>query len=274
MPAVPSTLFARLFRPRPAPPPPLVVRAAGCSETGRRQNNQDALLVRSDLSLFVVADGMGGYEGGEIASATTIEALRALYQRHHDDGDCTWPVLPDVELSLAAQRALAGIGEAHRAVRTQRTGTLAQMGSTVVLAAIEGARLVIAHAGDSRAYRLRDGTFSQLTRDHSFLNELDDQRPLSAEDRARMEGQFGHVVTRAIGHGERLTPSIVEHEIREGDRYLLTSDGVHGWLEPYELAEILAAHPPEIAAARLVRDALDAGSNDNVTALVLAIEAR
>ncbi len=272
MPAVPSTLFARLFGPRLAPPTPLVVRAAGHSETGRRSNNQDALLVRPDLSLFVVADGMGGYEGGEIASATTVEQLEALYQQHEDDGDCTWPVLPDVDLSLAAQRAMAGVSLAHRAVRARREGKLAQMGSTVVLASIEGARIVIAHAGDSRAYRLREGTFSQLTRDHSFLNEMDDQRPLSAEDRARMESQFGHVVTRAIGHGEHLTPTVVEHELRSGDRYLLTSDGVHGWLEPYELAEILASLPPDQAARRLTRDALDAGSSDNVTALVLAIE--
>lgn len=273
MAAVPISFFARFFGPRVVPPTPLTVRAAGSTHVGRRQNNQDALLVRPDLGLFVVADGMGGYEGGEIASAATVESLEMLYQQHHDDGDCTWPVLPDVELSLAAQLALAGVSRAHRTVRSQRTGKLAQMGSTVVLASVEGPRLVIAHAGDSRAYRLRAGTFSLLTRDHSFLNELDDQRPLSPEDRSRMESQFGHVVTRAIGHGEQLKPSISEHAILAGDRYLLTSDGVHGWLEPYELAEILAAHSPQIAADRLIRDAIDAGSSDNVTAVVLAVEA-
>jgi serine/threonine protein phosphatase PrpC len=277
MPEVPSGLFTRFFSrstapAAPAAPPALVVRAAGRTTVGRRQNNQDALLVRPDLGVFAVADGMGGYEGGEIASTTTIDTLEALYELHRGDGDCTWPHVPDAELSLEAQRAIVAVGLAHRAVRAKREGALAQMGSTIVLATREGRHLVIAHAGDSRAYRVRRGVLTQLTRDHSFLNELEAHRPLTKEDRARMEGQFGHVITKAIGNGEALVPSVAELTLEAGDRYLLCSDGLSGWLSDEELVETLSLHAPETAAEVLVARAYDAGSNDNVTAVVLAVE--
>jgi serine/threonine protein phosphatase PrpC len=265
----PAGLFARFFRRRPKRR--LSAHAAAASQTGRRANNQDAALVRDDLRVFAVADGMGGYEGGEIASRLTVEAIAGLYQEHRDEPDCTWPVMPDSDDSLSAQRGTLAIRTAHAAVRAERRNELAQMGSTIVLATLDDDRLVVAHAGDSRAYRLRAGRLEQLTRDHSFLEEIAAQRPLAPDERERLEAQLGHVVTRAIGHGERLEPTVLELPVEAGDRYLLCSDGVHGWLLPEELARGLALGAPEEAADQLVALALEAGSNDSVTAVVVEI---
>jgi len=252
--------------------PRLVVRAVGRTTVGRRSSNQDALVVRPDLGLFAVADGMGGYAGGEIASHATIDAIVELYATHRDDGDCTWPHVPEGQLSLESKRAMVAVELAHRAVRARRHGELGQMGSTIVLAAVTGRRLVIAHAGDSRAVLVREGVLHPLTRDHSFLAELEARELYGAEERARMAAQFGHVVTKAIGHGERLEPSVRELEVRAGDTILLSSDGLHGVIEPDELAETLTLFAPEDASEILLARAIEAGSTDNVTAVVLRVE--
>lgn len=265
----PTGLFARLFR-RTKKTLSLRAHAAGATRAGRRPSNQDALLVRADLGVFAVADGMGGYEGGEIASHTAIDTLEALYEIHRSEPDCTWPVMAESDESLPVQRARLAIDLAHRAVRARRTGPLAQMGSTLVLVTLDEGRLVVAHAGDSRVYRARSGVLTQLTRDHSFVNDVEDLRPMSPEERERMEAQFGHVVSRAIGHGDVLRPTVAELDAAAGDRYLLCSDGVHGWLSEDELAARLLA-PPATAAELLVEGAIEAGSNDNVTAVVISV---
>lgn len=265
----PTGLFARLFR-RKKQRPALRVHAAGFSLAGRRPSNQDALLVREDLGVFAVADGMGGYEGGEIASHTTIETLEALYEIHRSEPDCTWPVMAESDESLPMQRARLAIDLAHRAVRARRIGPLAQMGSTLVLVTFDEGRAVVAHAGDSRVYRARGGALTQLTRDHSFVNDVEDLRPMSPEDRERMEAQFGHVVSRAIGHGEDLRPAVAELDAAAGDRYLLCSDGAHGWLGEDALEALLRGEPAE-AAERIVERAIAAGSTDNVTAVMISV---
>lgn len=252
--------------------PRLVARAVGRTTTGRRSANQDSLTVRDDLGLFAVADGMGGYEGGEIASQTTIDALVGLYETHRDDEDHTWPHVPEGALSLEGKHALVAVELAHRAVRAKRHGNLAQMGSTVVMLALKGTRMVVAHAGDSRAVLLRQGTLHALTRDHSFMAELEARGTGTAEERERMAAQFGHVVTKAIGHGEQLAPTVNELEVAEGDVFLLSSDGLHGALDTEEIAHTLAMFAPEDAAELLLGRAIEEGSTDNVTAVVVRIE--
>jgi serine/threonine protein phosphatase PrpC len=230
MPEVPSGLFTRFFSrstapAAPAAPPALVVRAAGRTTVGRRQNNQDALLVRPDLGVFAVADGMGGYEGGEIASTTTIDTLEALYELHRGDGDCTWPHVPDAELSLEAQRAIVAVGLAHRAVRAKREGALAQMGSTIVLATREGRHLVIAHAGDSRAYRVRRGVLTQLTRDHSFPQRA---RGASTAHQGR-SGPHGGAVRSRDHQGDRQRRGARSQRRRAHPRSRRSLSLVLGW---------------------------------------------
>jgi protein phosphatase len=150
---------------------------------------------------------------------------------------------------------------------------LAQMGSTVVLFSFVGGRMIVAHAGDSRAALVRRGSFHALTRDDSFLAELESRSAAgSPDERARMAAQFGHVVTKAIGHGESLEPTVRELAVEEGDVFLLSSDGLHGVLEPDELAQTLTMFAPEDACEILLARALEEGSNDNVTCIVVRLE--
>jgi serine/threonine protein phosphatase PrpC len=271
----PLTLLRSLVSsPSPSSSPVrLRAHAAGRTTVGRRQNNEDRLLVREDLGLFAVADGMGGYEGGEVASQMTIDAIEHLYASHQADEEVTWPHVPDGELSLEGKRAYLGVELAHRAVRARRRGVLAQMGSTVVLFSFVGGRMIVAHAGDSRAALVRRGSFHALTRDDSFLAELESRSAAgSPDERARMAAQFGHVVTKAIGHGESLEPTVRELAVEEGDVFLLSSDGLHGVLEPDELAQTLTMFAPEDACEILLARALEEGSNDNVTCIVVRLE--
>ena len=285
----PLALLRSLVSPSPSSPtsasPRLLAHVAGRSTTGRRSANQDRFVARADLGLFAVADGMGGYEGGEVASQTTIDALVELYASHDADGDITWPHVPDGELSLAGTRAIVAIEHAHRAVRRKRHGALAQMGSTIVMLSLPGhassglasdagsTRMIVAHAGDSRAFLLRDGTLHRLTRDHSFLAELEARgQAYTADEHARMAAQFGHVVTKAIGHGERVEPTVRELLVREGDVFLLSSDGLHGALDEEELAHTLMMFAPEDATEIFLARAIEAGSTDNVTAVIVRIE--
>jgi serine/threonine protein phosphatase PrpC len=253
--------------------PKLVLRAAGRTTQGRRDGNEDAFVVRPSLGLFAVADGMGGYEGGEIASHATIAAVTDLYTQHLDDEDCTWPHVPDHALSLDAQRAILATELAHRKVRSLRTPELAQMGSTLVLLAIRDHKLVVAHVGDSRAYLLRDGRLLALTRDDSLLAELEARHPaMSADERERWASQIGNVVTKAIGHGGAdVTPTVREIPLEPGDVLLACTDGLHGVVPDDAIASMLATAPPAQACGELLAAALEHGSRDNVTAIVVRV---
>lgn len=151
---------------------PLALHSVGLSIVGRRANNEDALLVRPGLGLFVVADGMGGYEGGEVASATVVEALAGFVARNDVDPDGTWPVRERGDLGPLEMLVEASLRVADREVKAKKHGVLSRMGSTAVLALFRGARVVIGHVGDSRVYRLRDGELARLTEDHSVAAEL------------------------------------------------------------------------------------------------------
>ncbi|MDQ3037899.1 MAG: protein phosphatase 2C domain-containing protein [Myxococcota bacterium] len=245
------------------------IEGAGSSDKGRRARNEDAHRVMPEIGFFVVADGMGGYEGGAVASLVTVETLADFYARNACDRDLTWPFVVDPELDLPRNQALCGMRLAHDAVRARKRGPLAQMGSTVAAIAFHGERAVIAHAGDSRAYRLRARTLTQLTRDHSFVEEIAARGDgISPADRARIAAQFGHVITRAIGIGGDIEPGLSLVDVRAGDVFLLCTDGVHGVLDDEELAETLALFAPRDAADILVQRAIEAGSSDNVTAVV------
>lgn len=248
----------------------LQIEGAGSSDKGRRARNEDAHRVMAEIGFFVVADGMGGYEGGAVASLVTVETLADFYARNAYDRDLTWPFVVDPALDLPRNQALCGIRLAHDAVRARKRGPLASMGSTVVAVAFEGARAVVAHAGDSRAYRLRAGVLSRLTRDHSFVEEIAERgEGISPADRARVAAQFGHVITRAVGIGGEIEPGLSVIDVRAGDTFLLCTDGLHGVLDDDEIAETLALFAPRDAADLLVQRAIEAGSSDNVTAIVV-----
>jgi serine/threonine protein phosphatase PrpC len=142
---------------------------------------------------------------------------------------------------------------------------LANMGTTLVAALVDGERVVIAHVGDSRAYRFRDGRLEPMTRDHTWVAAM-----LAAEPNARADDHpMRHVLTSGIGMREDVNPSVTEQHVAAGESWLLCSDGVHGYVDKVELARALSLSSPELVAGAVVRAALDSGGSDNATAVVL-----
>jgi PPM family protein phosphatase len=244
----------------------IVLESAGRSVTGRRANNQDALLLRPDAGLFVVADGMGGYEGGEVASATAIASIEAFITRLQIDPDGTWPLRERGDLGPLARIMEAGLRIADRDVRVRRTGRLCRMGTTASVVLFRGRRLVAGHVGDSRIYRLRD-RLALLTSDHSVAAEL--RRAGTHDD--DIAARFQHCLTRAIGMDGVVLPDVHEETVAPGDVYLICSDGLWGALEDDVIAQLLRGTPSARACEILVDAAHDAGSTDNITAIVVRV---
>ncbi len=231
---------------------------------GRRTNNEDAICARPDLGLFVVADGMGGYEGGEIASALAVETIQSLVRRTAGDGDVTWPYPIDPRRSPAENEVMVATRLAGDQIAVRRRGALRDMGSTVVVLRLDGDRAVIGHVGDSRVYRLRDGQVTQLTIDHSLLAELEASGVTPEPGFA-----WRHVVTRALGTA-RAEPEVQCAQVQVGDVFLLCSDGLSEVLDHAEMATLLAA-PAEAACRALIDAAYAAGSRDNISAVVVRV---
>jgi serine/threonine protein phosphatase PrpC len=236
----------------------------GLTHVGRRTNNEDALCDAPSLGLFVVADGLGGYEGGEVASSLAVSRLREFVEDQRRDPQGTWPIRELKQRSYEENLLAAAAAEAHRAILERRAGRLSQMGSTVVAALVCGERLVVAHVGDSRCYRLRAGTLEALTRDHSLWAELEAQG--TAGDRRQFP--WKNQITRALGLDEHALADVASFGVEAGDVYLLCSDGLYDPLEDARLTAGLAL-PPEAACRDLVQAALDAGSQDNITGVVV-----
>jgi serine/threonine protein phosphatase PrpC len=237
---------------------------SGSTHVGRRTNNEDALCRADELGLFVVADGMGGYEGGEIASSLTVEAMRDFVAANRRDPEGTWPVRANHARTFEENLLDAAIVFAHRKIVSQRTERLGRMGSTVVAALVSGRRLVVAHVGDSRLYRLRDGALSALTRDHSYFAELEAQG--WAGDRKSFP--YKNQITRALGIDGASAADVATWDVKERDVFLLCTDGLYDPIDEPALAAALALTPDE-ACSRLTELALQAGGTDNITGLVL-----
>ena len=241
------------------------ITATAVTNTGRRANNEDCYLVAETLNLYAVADGMGGYAGGEIASRLTVEQLEAFIAHNLRDAAGTWPCKEDKRLSYAENLLRAAVAHAHETIAANRTGDLDQMGSTVVAVLVEGPKATLAHVGDSRIYRLRQGTLTQLTRDHSLWAELE-----AAGLQPGERSGFAHknVVTRALGIDTAHRPDVCTVALEPGDRLLLCSDGLHDPLDEAALKRLMTGD-----CDGLVRAAYDAGSSDNITAVLLSVGA-
>lgn len=236
--------------------------------TGRRAHNEDAVCVRPDLGLFVVADGMGGYEGGEVASHVAVTAIEELVARTAGDADVTWPHRADPRLDPVASELAVATRVAGERIAAAKVGPLAQMGSTVVALRLDATRskVAIGHVGDSRAYRLRAGRLERLTIDHSLWEELVAGGAAPVE---RDAFPYRHVITRALGT-PRDEPSLRVEPLARGDVFLLCSDGLSEVLADEAIIAALA-HPAATACRALVDAAYAAGSKDNISAVVVRV---
>lgn len=250
------------------------IEAFGHTHVGRRKNNEDAYGLFPTLGLFAVADGMGGYHGGEVASQLALMTIQSFFQRNVEDDDATWPFAFRRELSLMENMVEVSVRMANRAILSQRQGQFRRMGTTLVMLVFElnelgrPSEVIIGHVGDSRIYRLRDGSLEQLTRDHSLYEQLKETglRVPPIED-------FPHanVITRALGMGEDSKPDLLVESLQPGDRFLLCSDGLTGPLPDEKLQTLLATPAPQEACEALIQAAYDDGGKDNITAIVLDV---
>lgn len=230
---------------------------AALSDVGRRrETNQDAFL--AEYPMFVVADGMGGHAGGEIASAAVIDQLRSLLPLG---------VLTPETIEAALERAKDEIVR-HPETTDEGTGTTL---TGIFRTHVDGrARWVALNIGDSRVYQLRDGAIAQVTTDHSVVQELIDAgriRPDEAEGHP-----YSNVITRAVGASEFTVPDYTALDPQDGDVFVICSDGLTKELTDYGIAHFAAAHPdPAEALAAMMTAALDNGGRDNVTLIVVRV---
>jgi len=232
-----------------------VLRSAVVTDVGqRRRDNEDSAFAGERLQ--AVADGMGGHAGGEVASGIAISVLSTLSEMDERD---------DSDLAAALTDAVAEIG--------RRLDEEAPAGAGTTLTALlwSGPRFVLAHLGDSRCYRLRDGDLEQLSRDHTLVQDLLDEGRITAEE------AFHHprraILVRALQAGSAAEPDLLHDEAAAGDRYLLCSDGLTDVVPGNEIVGPLADEDdPEAAARRLVELANEGGGPDNITCVVVDYE--
>jgi protein phosphatase len=234
-------------------------------DTGRaRTNNEDAVALDEAASLAVLADGMGGYNAGEVASQMATSFIRSELGRWLvDSGQDP----PDAEVRRAMDIC---VDNANRAIFNAANANplYAGMGTTLVVAVFRAERLLIGHVGDSRAYRLRTGRLSRITRDHSLLQEQIDAGVITVEQAAFSANK--NLVTRAVGVEDTVLLETHLHDTQPGDVYLMCSDGLSDMLDDAVIAQLLIAHDALADAGRALVDAAnDAGGKDNIS-LILA----
>ena len=246
--------------------------AGGRTETGPRNLNQDYLEWDLGLGLFIVADGMGGHNAGEVASHLAVQAIREFVQESSTGADLTWPFPYETGQSVDANRLLTAVRLANRRVydRGCDDAALEGMGTTVVAVLVNGDQAVLVGVGDSRIYRFRGDQLEQLTSDDTWLSAV---IGVSDDDRANSNHPLKHVLTSVVGTRDDLRPDAREEQLQPGDRLILCSDGIHGRLDAAAITKIVrAGGTPDEMAAALVSEALARRTSDNATALVIAAD--
>lgn len=240
----------------------------GAGQTDRgllRQTNQDAFAVLNHLNLWIVADGMGGHPAGDVASRVAVDSIVRQAGQH--------PALVDEEESNLHSLFAGFLHTAHEAILEMgaRSGEYWGMGTTIVLvhtAHKPQPLAVVAHLGDSRAYVLRDDTLTQLTHDHTLVETYLRARILTPEQALTHPDR--HVLTRALGIGDRITPEVQTYRLEQGDTLLLCTDGLTKMLDDSRIAATLrqAKRDPSRACSMLIDEAVRLGGEDNVTVVV------
>lgn len=234
----------------------LIWASTGRTDVGRvRKVNEDAILMRPDIQLWVVADGMGGHSAGDVASGTVIDTLKGLKR----PGSLS-------EFTDAVEEALCEANTKLREIAVKEDITL---GSTVVVLLGYAQYAVCMWVGDSRIYRYRGESLERLTQDHTMVETLVEQGMLTAE--AAEQHPQASLITRAVGAEDQLYVDADIYEAEEGDRYMLCSDGLTKELSEEEMAEILAASEDTDKSVTLLQLALDRGARDNTSVITVQL---
>jgi PPM family protein phosphatase len=251
----------------PANAPSMILEFFSATDTGRaRNNNEDSVAVDEPTGLTVLADGMGGYNAGEVASGMATSFIKAELGR--------WLLEASENATDADVRRAMDIcvDNANRAIFNAANSNpqYAGMGTTLVVGVFRESRLLMGHVGDSRAYRLRASRLNQITHDHSLLQEQIDSGLITPEQAAFSANK--NLVTRAVGVEDTVLLETHLHDVLPGDTYLLCSDGLSDMLDDESIAQLLlgAETLPEISAA-LIDAANDAGGKDNISVVLARV---
>ena len=242
----------------------------------RRSSNEDSYCTRGDIGLFMVADGMGGHVAGEVASRLAVETIQTFIQETAGaDKNRTWPFPFEAALSLEANRLKAAFRLANRQIANASADAADLRGMATTASAVLAGRqhACVAHVGDSRVYAMRDGTLEQITRDHSWVEEQ--VRAGTMTESVARQHPWRNVVTRALSGGTDPEIDVVELQLQPRERLLLCSDGLSGVVAHDAIARILddASMTLQAACDRLIEAANASGGPDNITALVLEVDA-
>lgn len=248
----------------------LRIEVAGETNVGMKRNhNEDNFSILEENGLYIVADGMGGHASGEVASQMAVDALKEFFAATEQDPERTWPYKMDRSKGYEENRLITGIKLANLRIyeSAQREARQRGMGTTLVsLFAVEDG-VYVAHVGDSRTYRLRDKKLEQLTEDHSLLNDYIKMKRLTPEEIANFPHK--NVIVRALGMKDTVKVDTRFETPREGDTYLLCSDGLSGPVSDEEILEIMStAADLKTAASRLIERANQNGGPDNITCVL------
>lgn len=246
------------------------------TDTGKvRAKNEDASGFFPDSAFFVVADGMGGHAGGEIASTLAVETMRRAIQETQGE-DLTPITIPGGWCSVAGRRLFLAVQQANNKVleMSEQDPSLTGMGTTVAAMLFDEQESVagICHVGDSRVYRIRNGTIERLTEDHSLVQQL--FREGKIDEKELRTSPHRHILTQALGVGPIVQPAVRLERPQSGDFFLICSDGIHGLVEEQEMLNIISRAYPDLqnACDTLVNLANERGGRDNSTVMILSYD--
>jgi len=247
------------------------IKAYGLTHVGRqRQHNEDSYLVADEAKLFLVADGMGGHAAGEIASRIAVDSI-SEFILHTKEDDGTWPHAYDEHFKRSTNRLMAAVRLANTRVleAMRKDARLRGMGTTVVACLADGETMSVAHVGDSRAYMIRNNQLQRITNDHSWVFEQVQAGMLTEAEAEKHP--LRNVITRALGGALQVTPDASEIEVKEGDVFLLCSDGLTGMVPEDEILKVVTQSNGDLekACQKLIEEANERGGLDNVTAILV-----
>lgn len=224
----------------------------------RRESNQDACLANESVGLFVVADGMGGHSGGEVASEMAVKTVEEIFLD---------PEVPDLSPREVVLKSYEDASQRIFDRAANESPELSGMGTTMVLCYFRNKHIYIANVGDSRCYLFAKPYLWQVTEDHSLINEQIRAGVLTPEQAQHFVGR--NVITRSVGYERVVHPDIIEREVQPGETYLLCSDGLSGLVTDAKICEILMKNSPDKVPQVCVQQAIANGGDDNVTVMVI-----
>lgn len=232
--------------------------STGISEIGLiRKNNEDSFLIDNDRGLFIVCDGMGGHNGGEVASGMTVEIV--AHDVHYEN----------IEQALQALKAAIEKANYQIWLKGQTEQALFNMGTTIIAAAVIGKQMIVCNVGDSSLFIIRSNEINKITRDHTLAESMLYDGLLKPEE--MRNNSYNHILTRAVGVEDNVEMDFFTCDLQSGDYILLCSDGLTDSLNQSDILQAIMADNIEQSAEQLVQKALERGGHDNITTVLVCI---